>query len=74
MRRVVHESPSHARFERVELDDEEHSAWVLDASVAADGVLTMQLHYGGDLFFPGLDKILGAEIDKAGDRLRERLA
>jgi uncharacterized protein YndB with AHSA1/START domain len=74
MARVVDEAPRHARFERAELDDEEHSSWVLDAAVAADSTLTMQLHYGGSLFVPGLDKILGAEIDKAGPRLAARLA
>ena len=73
MARVVNEVPTHARFERRELDDDEHSAWILDASVSPDSVLTMHLHYGGDMFLPGLDKILGAEVDKAGDRLRQRL-
>jgi ribosome-associated toxin RatA of RatAB toxin-antitoxin module len=74
MRRVVASAPSHVRFERVELDDDEHSAWVLEALVSAESTLTMRLHYGGALFFPGLDKILGAEVDKAGDRLAARLA
>jgi hypothetical protein len=74
MVRVVDERPAHARFERVEHDGEEHSAWVLDATIANDATLTMHLHYGGSLFFPGLDKILGAEIDKAGPRLAARLS
>jgi hypothetical protein len=74
MVRVADEAPVHARFERVELDDEEHSAWVLDARVSDDATLTMHLHYGGALFFPGLDKILAAEVDKAGDRLVARLS
>jgi hypothetical protein len=74
MVRTVGEAPSHARFERAELDDEEHSEWILDASVSADTELTMHLHYGGALFVPGLDKLLAAEIDKAAPRLRERLS
>jgi polyketide cyclase/dehydrase/lipid transport protein len=74
MARVVDEAPSHARFERAESDDEEHSAWVLEATVSPDSTLTMYLHYGGALFFPGLDKVLAAEVDKAGARLAERLS
>jgi hypothetical protein len=73
MARVVDQPPVHARFERAELDDEQHSAWILDASITDGGELTMHLHYGGALFFPGLDKILAAEVDKAGERLRARL-
>ena len=72
MVRVVDESPTHVRFERDERDGEEHSSWVLDASLAGS-TLTMHLHYGGSLFVPMLDKILQAEIDQAGDRLRELL-
>ena len=74
MARTTHDRPSHARFERAELDDEEHSSWVLDATVSADAVLTMRLHYGGDLWLPMMDKILQGEVDKAGARLAERLA
>ncbi len=82
MARVVDEPPRRVRFERLEHDDEAHSPWILEATVAtvasdaggtAGAALTMELHYGGALFVPGLDKILGAEVDKAGDRLRERL-
>jgi carbon monoxide dehydrogenase subunit G len=73
MARVVDEAPTHVRFERDERDGEAHSSWVLDASLAGS-TLTMRLHYGGDLFVPMLDKILQAEIDKAGPRLQERLA
>jgi polyketide cyclase/dehydrase/lipid transport protein len=82
MVRTVADEPTHARFERAELDDRrvgdapagrEHSAWILDAAVSPRSVLTMKLHYGGALFFPGLDKILAVEVDKAGDRLRDRL-
>ena len=77
MARVVDDRPSQARFERAEHDDEEHSAWILEASLTPDTTgtrLTMRLHYGGAMFLPGLDKILAAEIDKAGPRLAERLS
>ncbi len=73
MVKVVDDPPAHVRFERAELDDDEHSPWILEATVAPDATLTVHLHYGGALFFPGLDKILGAEVDKAGPRLQERL-
>ena len=72
MVRVVDEAPVHARFERDERDDEEHSAWVLDASIAGR-TLTMQLHYGGDMWLPMMDKVLQSEVDKAGERLSQRL-
>jgi hypothetical protein len=73
MVRVVDDPPAHARFERAELDDEEHSLWVLEALVSPESSLTMRLHYGGTVFLPGLDKILAAEVDKAGERLAARL-
>jgi uncharacterized protein YndB with AHSA1/START domain len=77
MVRVVDDPPSHVRFERAEHDREEHSLWVLEARVtpASPGSvsLAMHLHYGGDMWLPMMDKILGAEVDKAGERLAERL-
>jgi uncharacterized protein YndB with AHSA1/START domain len=73
MVRAVDEPPARVRFERSELDDEEHSPWVLEATIVGNTTLTMHLHYGGAMFFPGLDKILGAEVDRAGERLRDRL-
>ena len=74
MVRVVDEPPTKVRFERAELDDEEHSSWVLEAEVSTASRLTMRLHYGGDMWIPMMDKILQGEVDKAGERLAERLA
>lgn len=77
MVRTVSEAPSHARFERVEHDGREHSAWVLDAEVAetADGSrLTMRLHYGGRLWMPVLDRLLADEIERSRPRLLALLA
>lgn len=69
-------SPKLVRFERMEHDGKEHSAWVLTAEVAvADpgSLFTMDLHYGGNLSFPGLDGLLREEVRRAGTRLQERL-
>lgn len=77
MVRTACEPHRHARFERVEHDGREHSAWVLDAEV--DGTdsasrLTMRLHYGGRLWMPALDRLLADEIEHSRPRLLARLA
>lgn len=77
MVRVVCDAPAAVRFERVEGDGREHSAWVLRAElrdVDAATELTMHLHYGGSAWFPGLDLVLGQEVRRAGARLESRLA
>jgi hypothetical protein len=64
-------------FEREELDDRAHSAWVLQAEVdgVADGsTLVMRLHYGGGLWGPVLERLLGDEISRATARLAELAA
>jgi hypothetical protein len=69
---VAHDPPTSVRFERREQDGRSHSPWVLEASVAAldDGSrLTMHLHYGGGLFGPVLDRLLGDEIERSRPRL-----
>lgn len=76
MVRTVAEEPSNAVFERVELDGRQHSAWVLRADVAPSGTgstLTMRLHYGGSLFGPVLERVLGDTIEKSRPRLLEVL-
>jgi hypothetical protein len=77
MTRVALDAPHHVRFERDERDGRHHSPWVLEASVEpAEGGsrLTMQLHYGGSLFGPVLERVLGDEIERSRGRLLERLA
>lgn len=77
MVRTAREADRHARFERVEHDGREHSAWVLDAVVAPadDGSrLTMTLHYGGRLWMPVLDRLLADEIERSRPRLLQRVA
>jgi hypothetical protein len=77
MVRVAHDAPRHARFERRELDGRSHSPWVLDAEVVANGDasrLVMRLHYGGGLFGPVLERLLGDEIERSRPRLLELVA
>ena len=60
------------RFERRELDGRSHSPWVLEAAVAptTEGSrLTMYLHYGGGLWGPLLERLLGDEIERSRPRL-----
>lgn len=76
MVRREHRPPGLARFERRELDGRPHSAWVLTAEVAEDpagSLLTVRLHYGGAPSLPGVDRVLGEEMRRAGPRLRRRL-
>jgi uncharacterized protein YndB with AHSA1/START domain len=77
MRRVVVDAPRAVRFERDERDGRHHAPWVLEATVtAADGGarLTMHLHYGGSLFGPVLEHMLGDEIERSRGRLLDQLA
>jgi hypothetical protein len=77
MVRTVHEPGSVVRFERAELDGREHSPWVLTAEVAptvAGSRLTVRMHYGGGLFGPVLERILGDEIEQSKPRLLALLA
>jgi len=72
MVRTAHESPTHVRFERHELDGRSHSAWVLDGTVEAtdDGSrLTMHLHYGGSFGGSLLERMLRDEIEQSRPRL-----
>jgi uncharacterized protein YndB with AHSA1/START domain len=79
MVRSVAAPPALAVFEREELDGREHSSWVLRAEVeAAEGGaasrLTMRLHYGGSLWGPVLERLLGDTIERSRPRLLEVLA
>lgn len=76
MARVRHEAPTAVRFEREERDGRQHSPWVLEAEVqptASGSRLTMRLHYGGSLFGPVLEHVLGDEIERSRHRLLDRL-
>ena len=72
MVRTVHERPGLAVFERSELDGRSHSPWTMRAEVTstADGSrLRMHLHYGGSLWGPVLERVLGDEIQQSLTRL-----
>lgn len=77
MERTVAERPSLAVFERREVDGRQHSPWVLRAEVepAAGGGshLRMHLHYGGALWGPVLERLLGDTIERSRPRLLEVL-
>ncbi len=77
MVQTAEEAPDHARFERFETDGRDHAAWVLAATVTSEGptsTLTMDLHYGGTLWVPLLDRLLTHEIDESRARLRALVA
>jgi len=77
MVRTAHEDGRHSKFERAEDDGRQHSPWVLEVRVEPSGdasTLHMDLHYGGGLFGPVLERVLRDEIDKAKPRLLALLA
>ena len=72
-RRPAGAEPGVAVFERREVDGREHAAWRLTATVDATPTgsrLDMQLHYGGSLWVPLLDRLLTSEIEESRSRLR----
>jgi hypothetical protein len=83
MVRTVHQPPATVVFEREEQDGRSHAPWVLRAEVAplgeGDGAgaarsrLTMHLHYGGGLWGPVLERVLGDEIERSRPRLLRRI-
>lgn len=65
--------PGVAVFERRETDGRDHAAWRLTANVEATPTgsrLVMDLHYGGSLWVPLLDRVLTGEIEASRRRLR----
>ncbi|HMG40707.1 MAG TPA: SRPBCC family protein [Acidimicrobiales bacterium] len=79
MVRVTHQPPLSVRFERVEHDGRHHSDWALQADVVPldpenahpSSLLRMQLHYGGALGGPIVEKLLADEITRSRPRLIE---
>lgn len=66
------DEPTVVEFERRELDDRSHSDWVLSARIspgAGVSTLTMELHYGGSMWMPMLDRLLAEEIERSRARL-----
>lgn len=77
VRRAI-DAPRSVEFARRELDGRDHGVWELRAEVAEldDGTsrLTMHLHYGGRLWGPVLEPILGDEIERSRSRLVQLVA
>lgn len=71
--------PATVVFTRREIDGRTHSDWTLRATIVArdhrddPGVtpvrLTMELHYGGSLWVPLLDRLLADEVERSRSRL-----
>jgi len=67
------DEPGRAVFERRETDGRDHAPWRLVALVEptdAGSRLVMDLHYGGSLWVPLLDRLLTGEIEASRARLR----
>jgi hypothetical protein len=73
MERTVLEPARRAAFERRERDGRHHADWALFAAVEprsqSGSRLIMRLHYGGGLWGPVLERLLGDEIEQAKPRL-----
>jgi hypothetical protein len=73
MVRTAYEPGHLAVFERDQGDGRQHSPWRLRATVepvpAGGSHLEMQLHYGGALWGPVLERMLREEIDQGRERL-----
>jgi hypothetical protein len=72
LRPPVDGAPGRVRFERRESDTRAHAPWVMTAEVTptTDGSsLRMHLHYGGGLWGPVLERLLGDEINRSRRRL-----
>jgi hypothetical protein len=72
MVRSVLEEPTRVVFERDEVDGRDHSPWTLTAEVHPHdhgAALAMDLHYGGGLFEPLIERVLRDEIERSRLRL-----
>jgi len=72
MVRTDQRAPAEVVFERRERDGRSHSQWLLRATIEpadSESRLTMHLHYGGALWGPVLERILGDEIENSKPRL-----
>lgn len=73
MVRTQVDPPRRVAFARRELDGRDHGVWELTAAVEPVGAdasrLEMRLHYGGRLWGPVLEPVLGEEIERSRLRL-----
>ena len=68
----VRDDEASVRFERRELDDRDHAAWVMEAGIAAGdpgSTVELALRYDGGLWTSPLDGVLRAVIERASARL-----
>jgi ribosome-associated toxin RatA of RatAB toxin-antitoxin module len=74
MRRVEHQHPHLAVFERDERDGKQHGVWVLRAEVSpsdSGSTLAMTLRYDGRWWAAPLQGVLAEEIERSRARLLE---
>jgi hypothetical protein len=72
MVRTVHEPGRIVRFERAEQDGRTHSPWTLEAVLRPTpngSRVEVHLAYGGGLFGPVLERLLGEQVGEARTRL-----
>jgi hypothetical protein len=72
MVRTKLDEPMSVTFERMEHDGRSHSPWILRATITEhrDGSrLAMDLHYGGGLWGPVVERLLRDEIERSRPRL-----
>lgn len=84
MVRVLHDPPRRVVFERAEVDDRQHSSWVLAANLdpvlsptdsPGATALTMTLTYGGNLWTGAvLQRVLDDHVERGAATLRALLA
>lgn len=72
MVRTSHEPPRSVVFERAEDDGRSHASWTLSAQIVeVDGasLVTVSFRYGGGLWGPVVERLLGDEIERSKPRL-----
>ena len=72
MARTHHEPPAEVVFERAEADGRSHASWTLCVEVAeveGASLVTMSFRYGGGLWGPVVERLLGNEIERSKPRL-----
>lgn len=72
MVRCRHDPPTSVVFERAEADGRSHASWTLSAQIVeVDGasLVTVSFRYGGGLWGPVVERLLGDEIERSKPRL-----
>jgi hypothetical protein len=72
MVRRRHDPPTSVVFERAEADGRSHASWTLSADVVdleSGSLVTVCFRYGGGLWGPVVERLLGDEIERSKARL-----